>query len=84
MPSFSTSTQHRTGKTALKKPNNLIKKWAKEGCLVAQLVEFLTLQIGLGHDLAVMRLSPALGSALGVEPAWILSLSLPLCASPSK
>ena len=42
-------------------------------------VEHLTLDLGPGHDLKVVRLSPALGSALGMEPAWA---SLPLSAFP--
>ena len=38
------------------------------GCL-AQSVKCLSLDFGSGHDLRVMRLSPALGSVLRVEPA---------------
>ena len=34
------------------------------GTWVAQSVEGLTLDIGTGHDLVVMRSGPALGSAL--------------------
>ena len=54
---------------------------------VAQLVERPTLVFSLGHDLRVMRLSPALGSVFRAESAWdsfslrtssLLSLSLSL------
>ena len=37
--------------------------------LVAQLVKCLTPDFGSSNDLRVMRSSPALGSALGMEPA---------------
>ena len=40
------------------------------------LVKQLTLDFASGHDLRVMRLSPMLGSMLGMESAKILSLSL--------
>jgi len=51
---------------------------------VVQLVKHLTLDFGSGHDLRVVRSSPALGSVLAVGPAWdslsapppLLSLSL--------
>ena len=36
---------------------------------MAQSFEDLTHDLGLGHDLRVMRLSPMLDSALGVESA---------------
>ena len=36
---------------------------------MAQSAECLTLDFGSGRDLTVMRLSPELGSMLGVEPA---------------
>ena len=36
----------------------------------AQSVKCLTLDIGLGHDLVVLGLSPMWGSVLRVEPAW--------------
>ena len=36
---------------------------------MAQLIEHPTLDFGSGHDLRVVRLSPVLGSALGIEPA---------------
>jgi len=42
-------------------------------------VKHLTLDFPSGHDLGDMRLSPELGSALGVVPAWD-SLSPPLSA----
>ena len=46
------------------------KKWVKfRGAWAAQSVEHLTLDFGSGHDLRVVRLSPVLGSALGMEPA---------------
>ena len=51
----------------------------KRGALVAYSVKHLTLDLGSGHDLRVVRLSSVMGSALGVESAWdSLSLSLPL------
>jgi len=37
---------------------------------LAQSVKRLTLDFRSGHDLRVIRLSPTLGSALGVGPAW--------------
>ena len=37
---------------------------------MAQSVERLTLDFGLGHDPRVVGSSPAFGSVLGVEPAW--------------
>ena len=40
-----------------------------QGARVAQLVKHPVLDFGSGHDLRVMRFSPALGSALGMEPA---------------
>ena len=43
---------------------------------MAQLVKHPTLDFGRGHDLTVMRSSPTLGSMLGMELLWILSLSL--------
>ena len=51
---------------------------------MTQLVKHLTPNFGSGHDLRVVRLSPTLGSVLGMEPAWdslspsFLSLSLSL------
>ena len=36
---------------------------------MAQWVKHPTLDFGSGHDLGVVRLSPASGSVLGVEPA---------------
>ena len=47
------------------------------GPWVAQSGKHLSLEFGSGHDLRVMRLSPALGSMLGVEPVKILCLSAP-------
>ena len=40
------------------------------GTQVAQSVEYPTPDFGSGHYLMVMRLSPASGSVLSVEPAW--------------
>ena len=37
---------------------------------MAQSVGCLTLGFGSGHDLTVVRLSPGLGSELGMEPVW--------------
>ena len=49
------------------------------GHWVAQLVKRPTLNFCSGHDLRVIRLSPALGSTLGVEPSQdSLSPSVPL------
>ena len=53
------------------------------GTWMVQSVKCLTLDFGSGHDLTIVGLSPALGSALSMEPAWnslslSLSLSLPL------
>jgi len=50
---------------------------------VAQSVKHPTLDFSSGHDLGVVRSSPVLGFALGMEPAWD-SLSLSLFPSPSK
>ena len=53
---------------------------------MAHSVEYLTPDFGSGHDLRVVGLSPVLGSALGMEPAWdsiSLSLSLSLSLSVS-
>ena len=36
---------------------------------MAQLAKRLTLDSDSGHDLRIMRSSPVLGSALGMEPA---------------
>lgn len=44
-------------------------------------VKCLMLDCGSGHDLRVVRSSPALGSTLGGQPAWD-SLSLSLCPFP--
>ena len=61
-----------------------------QGAWVAQLVECPTLDVGSGHDLVVMRRSPALSSTLMVMPAWdsvspsLPSLSAPHVLSPSK
>ena len=49
---------------------------------VAQLVKHLTLDFGLGHDIAVHGIEPHVGlCTVSVEPAWDFlspSLSLPL------
>ena len=39
------------------------------GAWVAQSVKRPTLDFGSGHDLIIVRLSPAVGSVLSVEPA---------------
>ena len=44
-------------------------KRVEVGGLGAQSVKLPTLDFGSGHNLRVMRLSPALGSTLDVEPA---------------
>jgi len=49
------------------------------GTWVAQSVKLLNLDFCSGHDLRVMRSSPALGSAVGGESAWD---SLPVLLSP--
>ena len=44
--------------------------WGRPGgSVVAQSVKHLTLDFGSGHDLRVVRSSPASGSMLGIEPA---------------
>ena len=48
---------------------------------MAQSVKYPTLDFGSGHDLRVVRLSPKLGSVLGVEPALA---SLFLSALPPR
>ena len=51
---------------------------------MAQLVEHPTLDFGSGHDPRVTGLSPTLGSALNMEPAWdSVSVSHPLPLSPA-
>ena len=53
-----------------------------QGAWVAQLVKCPNLDFGSGYDPRVVRLSPALGSALSMKPAWdSLSLSLSLSLS---
>ena len=42
---------------------------AAKGPQVAQLVKYPTLDFGSGHDLQIVTSVPALGSALGLEPA---------------
>ena len=44
-------------------------KKVKKGDSVAQSVKYMTLDFGSGHDLRVMRSSPASGSMLSVEPS---------------
>ena len=46
-----------------------IKKTNSWGAWLAQSVKCLTLDFGSDHDLRVVRLSPASGSVLSVEPA---------------
>ena len=62
---------------------SLLPLLKKRGAWVAQQVKQLTPDSGSGHDLMILRPSPALGSALSMEPAWdSLSLSAPplLCS----
>ena len=49
----------------------LDRRWFKSECRgdwVTQWVKYLTLDFGSGHDLRVVRSSPTLGYALGMEP----------------
>ena len=46
--------------------NKIPAQW---GTWVAQSVKHVTLDLGSGHDLRVMRSSPTLGSVLNMEPA---------------
>ena len=46
-----------------------VKKYYKRGTWVPQSIKHPILDFGSGHDLRVVRWSPALGSALSVEPA---------------
>ena len=65
--------------------NFYILKETYRGAWVAQLVKYLTLDFGSGHDFMVHEIEPALGSALS---AWsllvILSLPLSLLLSPTR
>ena len=45
------------------------KNLPSRGTLVAQLVKCLILDFGSGHDLRVLRCSPALASVLSMESA---------------
>ena len=47
-----------------------VKRENPQGPWVAQLVESPTFDLGSGHDLRVVVLSPTSGSALGMESAW--------------
>ena len=52
-----------------------------QGAWVAQLAEHLTLDLGSGHDLRVVGLSPVSGSTLSAEilcPSTLLTCSLSL------
>ena len=50
---------------------------------MAQLVEYLTFDLGLGHDLTVHEIEPCVGLCVdSMEPAWD-SLSLSFCPSPA-
>lgn len=55
------------------------------GAWVVQSFKHLSLGLGSGQDLRIVRQSPVLGSALSVESAWV-SFSLCLCPSspPNK
>ena len=48
---------------------NYISKTTNRGTRVAQLVKHPTLDLSSSLDLRVVSSSPALGSALGIEPA---------------
>ena len=48
-------------------PTAISIKMTGMGRLGSSLVKWSTLNFGLGHDLRVVRLSPVLGSVLGVE-----------------
>ena len=54
----------------------------QQGAWLAQLVRRWTLDFNFGHDFRVVRLSPTLGSVLGVQPAFKI-LYLPLCLTLS-
>ena len=47
----------------------ILELYAFKDAWVAQSVKYPTLDFGSGHDLSVMRLSPARGSAFSEEPA---------------
>ena len=53
-----------------------------QGTCMAQLVELLTLHLGSGHDLTVVRLSPTSGFAL-TEQSLLGIVSPSLCPSPA-
>ena len=55
----------------------------EEGTWAAQSLKPQTLGSHAGHDLRVMRLSPAMGSALSKDLLEILLLSLSLCPFPA-
>ena len=48
----------------------LLKNKIFRSAQVAQSVKYLTLNFGSGHDLMVVRSSPALDSMLGMKLAW--------------
>ena len=50
----------------MKRKHEEMSSWGNQ---VAQSVKHLTPDFGSGHDLIVVRLSPMLGSVLGMEPA---------------
>ena len=47
----------------------MFRRVQTQGAWVAQSIKHLTLDLGSGHDLTVVRLSPMFGSTLSVEPA---------------
>ena len=49
---------------------------------MTQSVEHVTLDFGSDHDIMVMELSPALGSALGMEPACNSRSPSPFSSAP--
>lgn len=59
------------------------KKWGG-GTWVAQPVKRPTLDLGPGHDLRVVKLSPVLGSTLGTEPANDSLLCACMCSLKTK
>ena len=60
-----------------------IRKRIFRGAWVAQSVKHPTLDFYLGNDLRALRLSPVLGSTLGMKPAYdSLLFLLPLHLSP--
>ena len=59
----------RINESLLLKNQEFISRKQRWRYLVSNSIKCLTLDFGLGHALRVVRLSPASGSMLGVEPA---------------